>query len=750
MLGTELECPKCGTVAINRDFCACGEYLRWEATLASTEVREHDPPVYVAPEPPTPRVSTLLTLRDPARDADEAGAHVAVAVDPGAFVTVLATLRNQGEIVDTYDLRVEGLPAGWWAVSSPTVFLNPWGTAGDYEQDVAIQLQPPRTAVAEARAWPLTVVARSRTLDADVARVDTVLHIAPFTDTVMRAGPERRHGRRHGRFEVTVFNRGNAPAEIAVEAKHTEARCPVSVAPALATVPVGGAATSLVLAAAPRALFFKRPVDHHVDVSHRVGGVESGPQRVTFRQKPWLPWWLPPVLALAGAFAFVVALAQRDPVVPKLKGDTVAEAIVVLEKRGLMLGKKSYAVAPAGVPVGTVLEQVPAAGDDLVAGEAVHVMLATAAQTGVVPDVNGLTVAAAAERLKGARLGNDPQPAAAGNDWVVIRQDPAPGAKHEVGGKVTLAVEEPASTAAAPAAIPTPEPSPVVPPEIPADAAPSGAPAPSAAAPATPAATPKPVSAKASSKPAKLPADLVFAGATSGQLYRWDGTKAARLTAPKHWFETPAKLEDGYAAVQVTDGARRLVRLSEDGKTIAPIADGDFYRPAYSSVRGLLAVTDGLGRLCVVDPTEEAAPTCTRSGRVSSPAWAPDGRSVLALSGGRLVQFAARGGDASSWRTPKTVYRAKLLRSVAWLDDDRVAVLAADKRGAAHVRVLERFKRAEDHLSHTGVELAASGDGLALRRGAAADDGPMVLLDLGSGKPRVRTLPRGVNPAWAG
>jgi hypothetical protein len=28
--GSELECPVCGTVAINRDFCVCGEYLAWD------------------------------------------------------------------------------------------------------------------------------------------------------------------------------------------------------------------------------------------------------------------------------------------------------------------------------------------------------------------------------------------------------------------------------------------------------------------------------------------------------------------------------------------------------------------------------------------------------------------------------------------------------------------------------------------------------------------------------------------------
>ena len=148
---------------------------------------------------------------------------------------------------------------------------------------------------------------------------------------------------------MAVANHGNAPAEIFVIARDTEARCPVSVAPAHVTVPIGATATALVLVAAPRPLWFKQPIDHRVEVVHRVDGVESAPQRVVFRQKPWLPWWLPTAVALLAAFVAAILLLRRDPEVPKLKGDTVAEARVVLEKKGLKLGQTTYATAPAGV-----------------------------------------------------------------------------------------------------------------------------------------------------------------------------------------------------------------------------------------------------------------------------------------------------------------------------------------------------------------------------------------------------------------
>ena len=69
-----------------------------------------------------------------------------------------------------------------------------------------------------------------------------------------------------------------------------------------------------------------------------------------------------------------------------------------------------------------------------------------------------------------------------------------------------------------------------------------------------------------------------------------------------------------------------------------------------------------------------------------------------------------------------------------------------------HVRMREHqweLKAVKAFPAHTGHELAAMGEHVALRRGAATQDGPMVLLDVARTQPHVRTLPSGVNPAWA-
>jgi hypothetical protein len=568
----------------------------------------------------------------------------------------------------------------------------------------------------------------------------------------MHAGPERRRGRRHASFQVAVANQGNSPMEIAVTAGDSEARCPVAIAPQRRLVPVGESIVSAVRVSVPRPLIFGRPLDHFVDVTHRVAGVEAQPvpQRVTFRQRPWLPWWVPPVVALLAVLLTALAMLERRAEVPKLKSDTVGEALVVLKKRHLQLGQIAHAPGPKGTALNTIIDQRPAAGDALDKGEKVDITLAAPPATAAVPPVNGLTLAKAADALTAAHLGYSPQPSSAGNDWVVIRQQPTPGTKIDLGTPVTLAVK-------APAPKPTPTPTPTATP-TPA-ATPASTPAAGAAAGGGAAVAAPKAQAKAAATPAPLPADLLFASA-AGRLYELGrgATKALPLTDASRRLETPTRTDDGFVAVQVGSDGRTLVHVSADGKAVYALAAGDYYRPVSSKRRGLIATIAG-GKLCVLDPQDVRTASCAAAA-ANRPAWSPDGRSLLALAGDdgtndRLLIFAAKGDDATAWAAPAAAYTAASIQSAVWVAGNRIAVLASDTPSApAHLRLLARshgtFKVVKDYPDLTGFELAATGHDLALRRGTSdTSDGPIVLLDLTRAKPRVRTLATGVDPAWA-
>ena len=193
-------CQTCGAANPDaRDFCACGEYLRWEETgshpepvpqrgVADTLVRA------------TPRGVAAVIDRPAAPGPRTAEGRAARhAVDARQRTRVLALVRNQSGIVDNYDLRIDGLPREWWSIPSGTLYLAPFGSDGSYEQEVEIELHPPRSAEADARMWQLKVVADSRASGAVAEVAPLLLRIRPFAEThdgrtsAAPCGPPPRH-----------------------------------------------------------------------------------------------------------------------------------------------------------------------------------------------------------------------------------------------------------------------------------------------------------------------------------------------------------------------------------------------------------------------------------------------------------------------------------------------------------------------------------------------------------------------------
>jgi beta-lactam-binding protein with PASTA domain len=164
------------------------------------------------PEPETARI----TLRLPDRDADNEHT-LALSVEPGQRERVLALVRNQGSIVDNYQLRVEGMPDSWLSIYPDTVYLVPFGTGGTYEQEVEIHIHPPRSPEATAELWQLEVVAHSKATERTATTAPLGLVIEPYTETSTNLRPQRAKGRRKAHYDVAVENKANAPVLIALE-----------------------------------------------------------------------------------------------------------------------------------------------------------------------------------------------------------------------------------------------------------------------------------------------------------------------------------------------------------------------------------------------------------------------------------------------------------------------------------------------------------------------------------------------------
>jgi beta-lactam-binding protein with PASTA domain len=413
-------CPRCGTENPDgSDFCtSCGEYLRWEPTRAVSAVTHGEvevprpPPPREEPEPPPPTPSrpdaVMLTVRTPDADAADSGSP-SVRLEPGARGRLMAFVRNQSGIVDNYELTVRGLPDGWWTIEPDTIYLVPYGAgAGTYEQEAVVELHPPRAAEAQARTWPIEVVAVSKAAGAEVAAAPAVLEIGPYAELSAELTPDLASGRRRAYFTVAVENRANAAADVELDALDTEGRCRFGFEQRRMTVAPGQRAETRMRVRPPRPIWIGRPLERRFEVTARPLGREGTPPTCpgVFRQRSLLPWWLPVAIAPLLLIALLLLLLiPKSTTVPDLTGaKNTFEAQTILDGAGLKLSPQIQQKQVAGKPAGAIVDQTPKAGAKVDKGSAVTLLVAVGSGKRTVPSVVGLTPVEADKALRAAGL----------------------------------------------------------------------------------------------------------------------------------------------------------------------------------------------------------------------------------------------------------------------------------------------------------------------------------------------------------
>lgn len=514
------KCQACGREnPDDQDFCECGEYLRWEPTQYVQAVDpakppepeparpEPEPQVEQSPPPPPPPTNgrektaaqpavapgdASLTLRHPERDAVP-GERLAIGVEPGQRERVLAMVRNASQIVDNYDLRVDGLPEGWWSIYPDTVYLVPYGSSGTYEQEVEIHLHPPRSPEAEARVWELRVTAQSKAQGRDVASEPLSLAIQPYTESRTKVRPERKKGRRKADFTVDVANQANAPAIFALEGSDPDGELEFGFDRPPAEIAPGQTVQTTMRVRPPKQIWIGRGTERRFEVRTLTGeeaaqrlaaqpeaaaagpsptakrgrfgftqarvfkpqvyepGLQVGPGGVNLRapqlqapqfqapqlqaqnfqlsnlrgggaaaapagpllptqgvlrQRAWLPWWLIPVLGLLAALAVLLyLLLPKNVTVPDVVGaKSTFDAEKVLVDKDLKAADQTKPKVTNDADPGTVIGQVPAAGEKAEKGSAVTLQVAVGSGEATVPNIVGKTATEADQVLRKRKL----------------------------------------------------------------------------------------------------------------------------------------------------------------------------------------------------------------------------------------------------------------------------------------------------------------------------------------------------------
>jgi beta-lactam-binding protein with PASTA domain len=431
-------CPKCGRQnPDDRDFCECGEYLRWDPTQyipampAPAQPSEtpagDDPPAPARPSAPVPaspaaqpteppaggrspptsaaQESVLLTLRLP--EADGPPGPVRLTVQPGGRAKVLALVRNQSGIVDNYELSVRGLPDGWWSITPSVVYLVPFGSGGQYEQEVEVEFHPPRTPEAQARSWDVEVVAGSAAHSGEVASAGATVLVSPYQELTATLRPERKRGRRRARFQLIADNYANAPLDVDLSGLDSEGACYFQFSTTHATLGPGQRAECPFKVGARKPIWIGRPVDRRFEVSAQAAGTEAAASRPgVFVQRPWIPWWVPialPLLLLAAVMLWL--LLPNNTTVPDVtKASTVFEAQKLLDDAKLKLSPQMQQRRVADARPGAIIDQTPAAGDEVEEGSEVTLLVAVGSGKRTVPNLVGLRPAQADKALRSAGL----------------------------------------------------------------------------------------------------------------------------------------------------------------------------------------------------------------------------------------------------------------------------------------------------------------------------------------------------------
>jgi hypothetical protein len=290
-------CAACGQqTSDERDFCAhCGSYLRWDEpesgdapTAVLYEPQPDEPPTTVMEvEPPRVEAPTEAVRVSLARPDDPgAGAEPpSVRVEAGGRARLVGIVFNQSGIVDSYDLRIAGLDPSWWTITPATVDLVPFGSSdGVPDQRVEIALHPPRAPEAEARAWEIALIARSRTNDSDAAAGTGTLTIEPFEQIDCRVRPQTIRDQRSGRLDVPVRNLGNAPVEVYFEGEDDEGALSFEFTPSVLMLDPGSEGHAQVTVSARSTV--RGAAGHRRLTIVAEGGRERVERQATFIQEP--------------------------------------------------------------------------------------------------------------------------------------------------------------------------------------------------------------------------------------------------------------------------------------------------------------------------------------------------------------------------------------------------------------------------------------------------------------------------------
>jgi hypothetical protein len=740
--------PLCGAPdPLDSDFCPqCGEYLRFDELTGERPVVRRSTPVAAPPPPPAPPVPSApaapavdpvkLHLRLPGTEESDTEPP-AVGVEPGGAAALHAHVRNQGPVTAAFAARVDGIPRGWWSVPTAPLRLNPLDArAADADGEIEIAFHPPREPASEAREWPLAIVVESSAGHA--AHAAATLVIGRYADALVSARPEVRSARRRAVYELTVENRGNTEVDVELSGAEAEDACRIEMRPAQVRVAPGEQAGARLTARPRKTRWFGRVTERQIALTAGPASAHAlvVPPSLRLRHRAWLPWWVPPVAALAvAAVAAVFLLVPHSVQVPDVRGAASPfEAQRLLQPAGLAVAPRYETRKSDRLPPGTVVDQSPDPGDRVRRGSPVTLVVASGNGQVTVPDLAHKTLQEADAALADAGLKLGGVTPGIDYDRPIAGQIPAAGEQRPTGTPVAVTLGHLGHGKPSPSAVPSPS--------------------------ATPSAAPGGGEALVYDDAENL--QMLGPGASKPEALTDDGASTEPAAAPDGQMIAYRRDVGGSGQIYLLDLQRGAPgrALTEGG--------GDFGRPAFVPGTDMIAyVRREDYALCIArigDPPSSARCTTDRDWAFNRPTVSPEGDAILVLAFRRsdpaeagLFEF-TRDGDGPDAFKPADdglVMRVAHPQFVAW-GPRAVAVMSGPASEAAQLTLVPvaagslQVGEAQSRAVF-GCEVAWRADGaLAIANHACSTqvaNGPIVVLPPDS-ETGDEVGVQGGNPVW--
>ena len=126
---------------------------------------------------------------------------------------VTVQLRNLGEIVDKFLVKVEGIDDAWYSRSASSIALMPQTT-----EQVQISFQPPKKRGVKERTYPFAVTVSSQSNPEEATIITGQIEVLPLVEYKLKVAPYRVSSRRKANFRVNLANTGMSDAKVYLEA----------------------------------------------------------------------------------------------------------------------------------------------------------------------------------------------------------------------------------------------------------------------------------------------------------------------------------------------------------------------------------------------------------------------------------------------------------------------------------------------------------------------------------------------------